>query len=170
MNGEAGSTRYGDIVGPYAGQLVRALREGFAAADRGVKVKPSWTSDGLDGAQLRQWFRDKLDGVINLKAGLRSDGASRRSKLRCRCMGCRHEHMMERGVHEALRYAAIRCHACPPDHAEWGGRRWGDIYQVDLHRDQWRLRDLRERRVRVRRFATDLVRARFGHLEDSDNY
>lgn len=157
-------TLYGERAGRRAGQIARCIRDGFAAADAGVRVKPEWSSNGLDGAGLRQWFRDKLDGMINLKAGLRSDGAPRRDRLSCRCRGCLHEHrhLMERGLDEYLRYASIRCWNCPRGHEDWGGRKWSDDYERGLVQDQWDLRG----RSRVRQLRTPELRARFAHRID----
>lgn len=50
------------------------------------------------------------------------------------------------------------------------GRRWQDNYQTELRRDRAKLRDYRQRRIRIHQFATDICRRRFGHLIEPYEY
>lgn len=47
---------------------------------------------------------------------------------------------------------------------DMSGRRWDGDYQTNLFRDQHALHDRLQKRIIVRQFLTDLVRARFSHL------
>lgn len=159
------------VDGKAAGEIARGMREGLAAAQKGVRIKTWWGDDGKSADQLRAWFRDKLDGMINLKAGLRSDGAPARDRQRCFCRGCVHAHMhdLDRPAMALDRTIIVRCPSCPRDHIEYGGRKRESEYESGAHRDQWRLRDKRERRIIIHQFETAEVRERFGHLI-SDRY
>lgn len=44
------------------------------------------------------------------------------------------------------------------------GRRWAELYQVDLMRDQLDLHNKVRHRVVVRQWRTDIVRKRYSHL------
>ena len=151
-------TMYGPgTVGPRAGEIARAIQAGFTATARGERVSVHRYTEPLDHEQLRQWFRDKLDGLINLKAGLRSDGAPAKRACAClHCMGrcdCALKKIPERGG----RVCGYGC--CAP----WGGRRWETDWEASARRDSRAARD----RVAVRRFETDVVRKRLGHLHDN---
>ncbi len=55
------------------------------------------------------------------------------------------------------------------------GRRMDDQYQTELQRDAWELQAHRESRVRLwglngRRWRTDIVQARLGHLLDGGDF
>jgi len=152
-------TAYGPTAGKEAGQIYRAIRDGMARTARDERVTTSWCGASLDRDGLRHWFRDKIDGMINLKAGLRSDGARKREKCRCRACLHQHGHDLERG-----RLAIVRCYHCPSrEHLPYG-RKWENDYQIGAWRDSRRARERVTQRIAVRQFETEDARKRLGHL------
>ena len=136
-----------------------------------------WSCNGLDGEDLRQWFRDKLDGLINLKAGLRSDGAPARWRGRaaddrrfrrfvCRCRRCEHDRAYHHDNTSLRPRVSASCTHCNGLHVEWGGRKWESDYYGRALRDQQALGTPRRS---VRRFETEDVRRRFADRERGDD-
>ena len=145
-------------VGANAGEIARAVREGFAATVRGERVSVHRHGEPLDQEGLRQWFRDKLDGLINIKAGLRSDGAPR--KRACACMHCLGR--CDCGIKKIEARGGYVCgYGC---RAPWGGRRWETDWEASAWRDLRKARDRVLSRVTVRSFETDVARRRLGYL------
>lgn len=152
------TTLYGSNVGTTGGMTARAIRDGLARTARGELVTVTRFGRQLDHEALRQWFRDKIDGLINLKAGLREDGAPR--KQRCACAHC-----LGRCTCSIRKIAARGGYVCGYGCREpWGGRRWSGEWQMSAWRDAWRVRDKRESRVAIHSFETDMARARLAHL------
>jgi hypothetical protein len=150
---------YGPTAGHEAGQIARAIRDGFARVSKGEQVQVYRMGERLDADGLRAWFRDKIDGMINLKAGLRSDGAPKRVG-HCRCKACLHQH-----GHDLKRggLVNVRCPSCPVPHRDYG-RKWEYDYQASAWRDSRRARERVTRRVVVQQFETEDARRRLGHL------
>lgn len=106
-----------------------------AALRAGRRVVISRFGDALDEAAFRRNFLRELDYRINMKAGLCHDGRPVVYRLDRR-----------RGTRRLQ------------------GRRWEDLYQTDLMRDQQDLHAILRIRLIVRQFRTDIVRRRFSHL------
>lgn len=153
---------YGHSAGRQAGEIARAVRDGLARTARGERVTVHRGGEPLDHKGLRQWFCDKLDGMINLKAGLRSDGAPRKTRCACKhCLGrcdCALRKIFARG-------GLVCGYGC---RAPWGGRRWENDWQASAWRDSRRARDRVLARARIRQFETEVARARLAHLIDRD--
>jgi hypothetical protein len=141
-----------------SGAVARAIKNGFELCRAGYKVRASWAGRAMDEAELRQWFRDRLDQRINLKAGLRSDGAPLKTQCACKhCMGrcdCSRSRLRLRG-------GWVCGGGC---RFPWGGRHWDEDWQGSARRDSRRLRDRFTSRIAIHSFDTELARKRFGHL------
>lgn len=163
--------------GPAAGATARDIRDGLARARAGVKIRTWWGGDGLDEAGLRVWFQRKIDESINLKGGLRSDGAAR--KARCSCWCCRDLRVLRKlyyGLHGKVEHCchgggsrgngrpSALVHEVGTHCYAWGGRKWDWTYQVGFRRDQSAIRDKIARRVRLYYLETPECRERFAHL------
>ena len=102
-----------------------------------------------------------VDGRINNRGGLRADGAP--AKTACAC-----KHCMARCDCSIRRIPARGGEVCGYGcRFPWGGRKWDGDYQRDLERDARAVADWYARRIRVRRFSTELVQGRLGHLTDA---
>lgn len=150
-------TAYGTAPGKIAGAICRAIRDGLLQTARGERVRIHRWSDPIGNIAFREWFRNKIDGLINIKAGLRADGAKLRDRGVCKCRACVHR----RNAHGDREYEY--CTTCPSPHWAYG-RRWEYPFQAGMVRDARRIHDRLLHRVIVRQFETDIAHRRFKHL------
>jgi len=148
---------YGENPGPNAGKIYRAIKQGFEQTARGERVRPHWGDSALDAESLRQWFRAKLDGMINVKAGLRSDGAARKSRCNCNACTGRCDCGIARKIIDGRERCGYGCHRPY-------GEKWEQDYENRAYRDSRAARDRVARRIRVYQFETKEARRRLGHL------
>lgn len=143
--------------GSAAGAVARNYLVAFEKAKRGIKIIFERGGDEYGAEDLCEWFRGKLDEAMNLKAGLRADGAPR--KARCHCKHC--EGRCDCALRRVIIDGRGRCgYGC---RAPWG-RKWEREWQIGAERDQRAIADKHERRYAIYQFNTPELRGRFAHL------
>lgn len=134
------------------------IKKMFEHAKQGGILTMERGGHTYDLPALQEWFRQQLDEAINLKAGLRADGAPRKRQCACKhCVGrcdCNIRKLSARG-------SFVCGYGC---REPWGGRRWDPDWQRALSQDARAIQDKIERRVAIHNFRTDIVRSKLGHL------
>ncbi len=142
-------------------EYLAAARKAFAVTAAGGSVRTYWTNRTLDANGWREEFRTAHDKRINVKAGLRSDGAPKRSK--CRCMHCtaKCDCACRKFVGTPGPIVGDCGYGC---RFPWGGRKWDSGYEADLARDRHAITQRVTSRMSLYQLNTPELRQRFAHL------
>jgi hypothetical protein len=142
-------------------EYLACCRTAFATTAAGGMVRIYWNTPILNAEGWREEFRAALDKRINVKAGLRSDGAPKRSK--CRCMHCtaKCDCACRKFVGTPAPIVGDCGYGC---RFPWGGRKWDSDYEGNLIRDRRAIEDRVTRRISLYQINTPELRQRFAHL------